>query len=73
MVSSKGLELLVVSSNLTSSMKTLFKEKSESPHSCQESDTLPGPPEVGTASGGTSTRISGQDLQIPPFQGGKVL
>ena len=36
MASSKGIELLVVSSNLTPTMKTLFKEKRIS--SCQESD-----------------------------------
>ena len=45
MASSAGLELLVVSSNLTSTMKT-----SEFPHVKNLISTLSGPPEIGTAS-----------------------
>ena len=48
--SSKRLELMVVSSNLTSTVKTLFNIVNiEFPHAKNLLNTLPGPPEVGTA------------------------
>ena len=61
MASSTGLELLVVNSNLTSIMKTLFKEK------CVN-NLINGNRELAT-----STRMYGLDVNIPPFQGGRVL
>ena len=65
--------MLVVGSNLTSTMKTI-KKKWEFPHVKNLINTLPGPPEIRTASWcDTSTRIPGLDLNIPPFQGGTML
>ena len=65
--------MLVVSSNLTSTHgKHFFKEKSEFPHVTNLTKYSPwaprniAEPRVGDA----STRISGLDLNIPPFQGG---
>ena len=46
MPSSGGFELLVVSSNLASTMKTLSK-KSGFPYASNLVNTLPGPPEIG--------------------------
>ena len=46
---------LVVSSNLTSTMKSLFQRSSEFPH-VKNLKNASGSPEVGTACGGASTR-----------------
>ena len=69
MASSTDHGSLVVSSNLTSTMKTLFKEKCIS--SCQESDkSLPGSPEnVKNLGVGTYSPI--RRPRIPRFKGGE--
>ena len=74
MASPKGLEPLVVSSNLTSTTKTLLKKNRIS--SCQQSGEkilALGPQKLELRVGDTLTRISCRDLNIPPFQGGRVL
>ena len=76
MASSAGLELLVVRSNLTSTIKTLFK-KNESPHVKDLINTLPGPPEIGTANCYTPTRIhiyirSGPEYPAVPGEGSVI-
>ena len=50
MASSKELELLIMSPDLTSTMKTLSRQKSELPHVKNLMSVPPGPPEIGTAS-----------------------
>ena len=73
MASSKGLELLVMSPDLTSTMKTLSKEK-EFLHVKNLVYILSlGPQKMERRVGDTSPRISGLDLNIPPFKGGRVL
>ena len=62
---------LVVSSNLTSTMKTLFKEKLIS--SCQESDkSLPGSQEI-VENFGVGTYVPIRRPRIPLFKGGESI
>ena len=55
MASTAGHGLLVVSSNLTSTMESLFQRSSEFPH-VKHLKNASGSPEIRTACGGASTR-----------------